>query len=114
MATSVIFTSIVHRGVVDPCTLEPAPSVADWEYITTGLEGAPTIIEVEALLKGAHKISGTYRGWTMWLYPNVRFHRSDPKSSGGNGYAGSPILGTKEKVTLHMDNQVYNAEVEFV
>jgi hypothetical protein len=50
----------------------------------------------------------------MYLYPNVRFYRDSPRSSGGNGYAGSPIMGTKENVTLRMDGMIYAAEVEFV
>jgi hypothetical protein len=114
MARSVIFTSITRIGPADPCALEPAPSVTDWEEIKAALEDAPFIIMVDALLNGTHEIRGSYRGWTMYLYPNVRFYRNEPRSSGGNGYAGSPILGTKENVTLRMDDQVYNAEVEFV
>jgi len=113
MTTSVRFTSVVRRGDGDPCGLEPAPSITDWVEIAEGLKGLEPV-DLDTLLKGTHKISGSYRGWTMWLYPNVRFYRNEPTSSGINGYAGFPILGTKEAVTLRMDDQVYDAEVEFV
>jgi hypothetical protein len=114
MARNVLFLTITHCGPADPCGLEPTPSVADWEEINAGLEDAPVIITVDALFDGAHTIRGNYRGWTMWLYPNVRFYRNAPKSSGGNGFAGSPIPGTKENVTLRMDDVIYEAEIEFV
>jgi hypothetical protein len=114
MAISVRFISITPHGPADPCGLEPAPSVTDWNEISAGLEGAPTIIVADALLTGTHTVRGTYRGWTMYLYPNVRFYRDSPRSSGGNGYAGTPIMGTKENVTLRMDGMIYAAEVEFV
>ena len=113
MTTSVRFTSIVRRGDADSLGLEPAPSITDWVEIAEGLKGLDPV-DLDTLLKGTHKISGSYRGWTMWLYPNVRFYRNEPTSSGINGYAGFPILGTKEAVTLRMDDQVYDAEVEFV
>lgn len=114
MATSVRFISITRQGPADPRALEPAPSVRDWEAITTGLKGVEPIEGVDALLTGSHFIRGGYRGWVLWLYPNVRFHRHDPKSSGGNGYAGEPIPGTQENVIMRMDEEVFIAEVEFL
>jgi hypothetical protein len=114
MANSVRFLSITHRGPADLYGLEPAPSVTDWEEIAVGLAGAPTIVTGDVLREGVHAIHGNYRGWIMWLYPNVRFYRNAPKSSGGNGYAGTPIPGTKENVTLRMDDVIYEAEIEFV
>jgi hypothetical protein len=114
MARAVRFTSIQPLGPADPCALEPTPSTREWEEITAALESAPVIIMTDALLNGAHEIRGSYRGWMVYLYPNVRFYRNAPRGSGGNGYAGSPILGTKENVTLRMDGMTYTAEVEFV
>lgn len=115
MATSVRFTSIAASPIpADLCGLEPAPSVKDWYHITKGLKGVQTIEDVNDLLKGTHDIQGDYRGWTMWLYPNVRIYRSNPKSCGGNGFAGCPTSGTKETVTVRIDDQVYDAVVEFV
>ena len=115
MATSVRFAALtVPRGSVDPCNLEPAPSVRDWDYITAGLEGVEPISGVDALFASDHVIRGDYRGWTMWLYPNVRFYRDDPKTAGGQGMAGWPSPGMQENVTLRIDDAKYAAVVEFV
>lgn len=114
MATSVRFISITPRGLADPCALEPAPSVRDWDCITAGLEGVEPIAGVDALLAGTHVIRGDYRSWTIWLYPNVRFYRDDPKTEGGQGMAGWPSTGMEEKVTVRMDGEVYAAVIEFV
>lgn len=111
---AVQFLSITPIGPADLCGLEPAPSVSDWEYIQDGLAGAPTITHVDTLNGGSHKIRGSYRGWNMYLYPNVYFHRDDPQTGGGNGCAGWPPIGIKEQVTLRMDGQKYIAQVEYV
>lgn len=113
-ARAVQFLSITPLGPANPTALAPAPNVTDWEHISAGLEGAPTIIHVDALLDGAHLIRGTYRGWNIYLYPNVHFYRDAPQTSGGQGMAGWPPIGTKERVTVHMDGQKYAAQVEFV
>ena len=114
MARAVRFTSIVRRGEAEPCGLEAAPSSRDWEEISAGLEGVEPIDFYGKLLEGTHEIRGSYRGWTMWLYPNVRFNRNEPKTTGGNGFAGSPSVGMEEKVMLNMKGVIYDAEVEFV
>lgn len=113
MATSVRFTSLCPIGPADPCALEPAPSVTDWIEITEGLRGLEPV-ESGSLLGSVHQIRGSYRGWNIYLYPNVRFYRNDPKSSGGNGYAGWPRTGTDELVTLRVNDEIYSARVEFV
>ena len=93
MATSVRFAALgSYRGPTDPCALEPAPSVRDWDCITVGLEGVAPISGVDALFAGDHVIRGDYRGWTMWLYPNVRLYRDDPKTEGGQGMAGVCVI----------------------
>ena len=112
--TSVRFTSIQLLGPVDPCGLEPAPSVTDWFEISEGLEGVGSIENADKLLTGTHEIRGSYRGWIMYLYPNVRFNRNDPKTRGVNGFAGTPTPDTEEKVTLRVGDQTYTATVEFV
>ena len=114
MATSVRFISITPHGLADPCALEPAPSVRDWDEIQAGLEGVAPIATVDALLEGTHKIRGDYRSWTMWLYPNARFYRDEPKTTGGQGMAGWPSPGMGENVTLRMDGAKFSAVVEFV
>ena len=93
MASSVRFISITPSGPVDPCALEPAPSVTDWAYITDVLVGVPPIPTVDALLEGTHKILCDYRSWSMWLYPNVRFYRDEPKTEGGQGMARVALDG---------------------
>lgn len=115
MATSVRLISYTSRGEADPCALEPAPSVRDWEEIAAALEGVKPIYFYDKLLwSGPHKIHADYRGWTMYLYPNMRFYRNEPKTNGGNGLAGWPSVGMQEKVTLRCDNVLFDAEVEFV
>lgn len=114
-ATSIRFISYTRRGEADPCALEPAPSIRDWEEIAAGLEGVETIYCYDTLLWcGPHEIRGSYRSWTMWLYPNVRFYRNEPKTTGGNGLAGWPSIGMREKVTLRCDDLIFDAEVEYV
>ena len=115
MATSVRFAAVtVPRAAADPCALEPAPSLRDWDCITAGLEGVAPISGVDALFAGGHVIRGDYRAWTMWLYPNVRFYRDDPKTEGGQGMAGWPSPGMQENVTLRIDGEKFAAVVEFV
>jgi hypothetical protein len=114
MARAVKFLSITPLGPANPTALAPAPNVTDWEEIKAGLEGAPVIIHVDALLEGTHDIRGTYRGWNIYLYPNVHFYRDAPQTRGGHGMAGWPEIGMKEQVTVYMDDQKYAAQVEFV
>lgn len=114
MATSIRFRSITHQRPVEPCALEPAPSVNDWDAILEGLNGVEAIENINDLLEGPHKIRGSYRGWIMWLYPNVRFYRREPKTFGGNGFAGVPPPGLEEKVTVRTSGQEYDAIVEFM
>ena len=113
-ARAVKFLSITPAGSSDPCALAPAPNVTDWERIQEGLEGAPVIIHVDALCEGTHDIRGTYRGWNIYLYPNVCFYRDAPQTRGGNGMAGWPEIGMKEQVTIHMDDEKYAAQVEYM
>lgn len=115
MATRAVqFVSITPIGPANPRGLEPTPNVTDWEYIKEGLEGVPDLDHVDALLTGAHVIHGSYRGWTMYLYPNVYFYRNDPQTRGGHGMAGWPDNGIKEEVTLYVDDEKYAAQIEFV
>ena len=115
MATSVRFAARpVPRGAADPCALEPAPSVRDWDCITAGLGGVEPLSGVDALFAGTHVIRGDYRSWTMWLYPNVSFYRDGPKTAGGQGMAGWPSPGMQENVTLRIDGEKFAAVVEFV
>ena len=114
MARAVQFLSITPMGPADPCGLEPAPSVRDWEEISKGLEGAPDLTNVDELREGTHTIRGDYRSWSMYLYPGVRISRDDPQTTGGHGFAGWPPIGMKEQETLRMNGQKYAAQIEFV
>jgi hypothetical protein len=113
-ARAVRFLSLTSLGPANPTALEPAPNVTDWEYIQASLEGVPVLIHVDALLEGTHEIRSSYRSWTMYLYPNVRFYRNSPQTSGGSGMAGWPSIGMKETVTVTMEGEKYSAEIEFV
>jgi len=115
MATRAVrFLAITPLGPADPYALEPAPNVTDWDHIQEALEGVPVLTDVNALREGIHAIRGSYRSWTMYLYPNVRFYRDNPKTHGGNGFAGDPPVGLKEEVTIRMDGQQYAAHVEYI
>lgn len=98
----------------EPCGLEPAPSVTDWDDICEGLKGVDDIKSVDDLLMGSHEIRGNYRGWVMYLYPNVRFIRNDPKTTGVNGFASRPVAGLEEKAILRVNGETYAAVIEFV
>jgi hypothetical protein len=111
---AVRFLTITPVGPADPCGLEPAPNVTDWAEITEGLKGAPEIESIDTLRDGTHDIRGSYRGWSIYLYPNVRFTRTNPKTSGGNGLAGWPPVGSEEEVLLRVNGENYAALVEFV
>ena len=112
VAHSVRFLMIVIGDDDSPTGLGPAPSVRDWEEINEGLKGAPTIETVEELCDNDHLIRGSYRGWTMYLYPNVRFERSG-NERGGHGFAGVPFVGDTEEVTLRMNDKKYKATVQY-
>lgn len=110
---SVRFVSLRPYCQADPCGLEPSPSVRDLEYISEGLEGVQPIDAWYNLQHGEHAIRGSYRGWTLYLYPNVRVRRTDPKTEGGNGYAGCPETGMTEKVHVHVNGEVYEGKIEY-
>jgi hypothetical protein len=113
-ARAVRFLSLTSLGPANPTALEPAPNVTDWEHIKESLEGVQYLNHADELPKYIHPIHSTYRGWTMYLYPNVYFYRNDPQTGGGNGMAGWPTIGIKETVTVTMEGEKYSAEIEFV
>ena len=114
MATSVRFTSLCPIGPADPCGLEPAPSVKEWIEIGQALSGVSPVENAGVLMGDLHRIRADYRSWSMYLYPNVRFYRNEPKTTGGQGMAGWPSTGMEEKVTLRVNDELYSARVEFV
>jgi hypothetical protein len=104
----------ILKANVEPNGLGPAPSVSDWEHINEGLKGVEKVNNVDDLLHGTtHEIRGSYRGWNMYLYPNVNFTRS-ANGRGVNGYAGAPMKGDQEKVLLRVDQDAYEAYIEYV
>ena len=111
MATSVKFTSF------HPCAfgnLRPTPNVTEWEAIRTTLDTdtTPRIEPTPEDLQGKElKILSSYRSSVMWLEGGIVITRHDPKTDGGQGYAGWPPRGIKEEVLLEED---WIAEVEFV
>lgn len=108
------FVSLRPYCKAEPCGLEPAPSVRDWDEISESLEGVQPIDTWYNLQHGTHEIRGSYRGWTLYLYPNVRVRRIEPNTQGGNGYAGWPSPGMQEKVHVHVNDEVYEGRIEFV
>ena len=112
--SSIRFVSLRPYCKAEPSGLEPAPSVKDWDDISEGLKGVQPIDAWYNLQHGEHGIRGSYRGWSLYLYPNVRVRRVDPKTEGGHGYAGATYKGLVEKVHVHMDGEVYEGQAEFV
>ena len=101
-------------GANEPGGLGPAPSVRDWEEINEGLKGVANVDSVDDLLHGTtHEIRGSYRGWIMYLYPNVSFTRGG-NGRGANGYTGAPTKGDQEKVLLRVGEGAYEAYIEYV
>jgi hypothetical protein len=88
--------------------------VKEWIEIGQALSEVRPVENAGVLMGDLHRIRADYRSWSMYLYPNVRFYRNEPKSTGGNGYAGSPRPGTDELVTLRVNDELYSARVEFV
>jgi hypothetical protein len=111
MATSVKFLSF------RPCTfgnLRPTPNVTEWEAIRACLDAdtTPRLAPTPEDLKDKEvKILSSYRSAVMWLEGGVAITRHDPKTEGGQGYAGWPTIGLKENVLL---GENWVAEVEFV
>ena len=113
-SNTVRFLHIQKMSGLAPYRLEAAPSIKDWDEIHECLVDAPNVESVESLLYGQHVIRGSYRGWQNYLYPNVRFDRRNPKTQGGNGFAGCPPIGIQEDVELRVNGETYAATVEFV
>lgn len=109
---SVRFLSITKLEGADPCSLEPAPSVSDWEAISLALLGGTVIDSADSLIGGAHEIRGSYRGGQMYLYPNVRFNRNG--APGMHGFTFWPNKGDQENVDLRISGVMYEARVEYV
>jgi hypothetical protein len=109
--SSVRFLSITPTPDVDLNGLGPAPSVRDWEEIKEGLDGVPEIDD-DKILEGSHFIRGTYRGWNIYLYPNLWFERSW-SGRGGNGLNGGTRVGDIEDVKVTMNGKMYRAQVEY-
>ena len=110
--STIRFTAILRTD--EPGGLGPAPSIRDWETIKESLNGIPEIKNVDDLLHGTtHEIRGSYRGWIVYLYPNVSFTRGG-NGRGANGYAGAPMKGDQEKVLLRVGEGAYEAYIEYV
>jgi hypothetical protein len=98
------------------CTLPylmPAPSVRDCEEISEAMAADQTPrleLNPDALLNKELKVIATYRGCLMYLEGGQMIHRIDPKTVGGNGYAGWPSKGITETVRIGG----WRAEVEYV
>lgn len=111
MATHVKFLSF------RPCTfgnLRPTPNVTEMEaiHVTLDADTSPRLERTPDALQGKElNILTSYRSAVMWLEGGIVITRHDPKTPGGQGYAGWPTIGLKEEVLLGED---WIADVEFV
>jgi hypothetical protein len=95
--------------------LAPTPSLNDWDHINERLEGVRPIESHSALESGTHEIRATYRNYTVYLYPNAWFTRTNPKTKGINEYAGWPSeTGYEEDVRVYVNDDVFKGRVMFV
>ena len=111
MATTVKFLSFT------PCTIGnlcPTPNVREWDAISEELKAdtSPRLSSTPEDLQGKElKIITSHRSFLLWLEGGVMITRDQPKTEGGNGYAGHPTVGLKETVRL-LDG--WTVEVEFM
>jgi len=114
MATSVKILS-VSMTQYENSMLGPAPNVTDWEYMMNIME-ADTTPDFENLSDAVGKplkILTSYRGWTVYLAGGLSYIRTNPTTTGGNGYISLPKSG-KEMGRMHWKGSVYEIEVEYL
>ena len=96
-----------------PMGLAPTPNVTDLEHIITvrNAHQAPDIQDLVAA--GPILILTSYRGWNLYCEGGVTVYRDNPKSEGGHGFAGEPIVGTTENVTISCAAGWFKCEIRY-
>jgi hypothetical protein len=110
MATSHLV--VLSADPCEPKSLAPTPSVTETDAIVDALKAFP-IPAVTNLLESPHRILWCYRGWNLYCAGGVTVYRDNPRSPGGNGYAGDPLPGSTEQVTINCASGWYRCQVKF-
>jgi hypothetical protein len=95
-----------------PKGLAPTPNVTETAYIIEACE-AHQVPDITDLMAGPILILYTYRGWNLYCEGGVTVYRDDPVSRGGHGYAGEPIIGTTEDVTVSCVTGWYKCQIRY-
>ena len=93
-------------------TLRPAPNVTDTEYIIEALS-RHKVPDITDLMAGPIRILATYRGWNLYCEGGVTVYRTEPKSNGGHGFAGEPLIGSAENVTIYTVDGCNKAVIQY-
>ena len=95
--------------------LGPAPNVTDWEYMKSEIDAdtTPAFENISDAMGMPLKILTSYRGWTVYLQGGISYIRTNPTTTGGNGYISLPKSG-KEMGRMHWKGSVYHVEVEYM
>jgi hypothetical protein len=95
--------------------LGPAPNVTDWDYMKNEIDAdtTPAFENLSDAMGMPLKILTSYRGWTVYLQGGISYIRTNPTTTGGNGYVSLPKSG-KEMGRMHWKGSVYHVEVEYM
>lgn len=104
--------TVLSMTSCEPKGLAPAPSLADMATIMEARD-AHRVPAITDLMKGPIRILANYRGWNLYCEGDVTVYRDDPKSTGGHGYAGEPIIGTTEFVTIICAAGWFKCEIRY-
>ena len=109
----VIIHSIVATEIGNLC---PAPSHRDWDYMKEFLDAdtTPRIESIAEILGAPLELLTTYRGNLVYLAGGVSFNRTNPTTTGGNGYLSLPTTNVTEHALMTWQGVTYRIEAEFV
>lgn len=92
--------------------LRPTPNASDTEYIVEALS-RHKVPDITDLMTGPIRILATYRGWNLYCEGGVTVYRTEPKSTGGHGFAGEPLIGSTEDVTIYTVDECSKAVIQY-
>jgi hypothetical protein len=92
--------------------LAPAPNVTECAYISEKIEArqANTITD---LMASSIEVLADYRGVMLYCEGSVTVHRTQPTTSGGNGFVRLPAAGVEEDVNISSAQGHFNARIRF-
>lgn len=104
--------TVISMTPTEPNGLASTPNVTEMEHIRHHLN-THQVPEIKDLMAGPITIVASYRGWNLYCGGGVTVYRDSPVSEGGHGYAGSPVPGTIEDVTISSSSGWFKCSVLF-